>query len=271
VGSIYRYIGKNNQDLDLTQQNYNDTSRWERIRPLLSISQVEDGKRWMIHDGAGRSFTLTRLDDGTAVFKRNNINATSAAASMALGIGSTNALAISGAGAVALNSVMGSTDAIVRQGSITAQGDVLVSADNSTIISSRIVALSAAIAGGGANAIGASIGVSVARNLIGQEGFGAVGEQAIATTRALLIDSDVTTLADLKLHASAEQTIEALVVAGSAAVALGGGQRDRRQRLWRMGTEPDRHAGARRRGHRGHRGGHTCQPHHRAQCQHPGR
>lgn len=222
AGATYRYIGKNHQAVDLSKANYTDSTRWEIVKPVLRISQVIDGMRWMIHDEGGRSYTLARLDDGTVELTRNNITATSAAASMAASISGMGAVAVSGAGAVALNLVMGSTDAVVRQGSIVAKGDVVVEAHNASIIATRIAALSAAIAGGGAGAVGASIGVSVARNLIGQEGFGAVGEQAIATTRALLIDANVSAGQDVQLKASAEQTIEALVVAGSAALAVGG-------------------------------------------------
>jgi hypothetical protein len=219
AGMVYRYLGKNKLELDLSKTNYLDTQNWEVVKPVLDISMIEAGQRWMIHDGAGRAYTLTKTEDGQFSITRNAINATSVAASAAISFGGGNAVAVSGAGAVAINSVMGSTDAVLRQAKVVAKGDVVIQAHSDASISSRIAALSAAIAaGGGAAGVGASIGVSVARNLIGQEGFGAVGDAAIATTRALVIDSSITSEGDLQMKAASQQTISALVVAGSAAV-----------------------------------------------------
>ena len=115
-------------------------------------------------------------------------------------------------------------DTLLRAGSASAEeGDVVLQASSDKSISATIAALSVAIAGGSGNGLGASIGIAVARNLIGQEGFGRVGEDSIATVRALVIDSDITTGGVLDLRADARQVINSLVVSGSAAVGLGGG------------------------------------------------
>ena len=81
-----------------------------------------------------------------------------------------------------------------------------------------------AIAGsGGGTAVGASIGIAVARNFIGADGFGLAGDEAIATIRAQSIDSELTAEGTLSFTAEGKQGIDALVVSGSAAIALGGG------------------------------------------------
>ena len=228
---IYRYVGVNNV-LFTADEDYSDESRWQMMPVEVTVSVVEEGKRWKLVDAAGKSYTLTFNEApagssaaSTAVVARNSINAVSVAASAAIGIsGGGTGLAFSGAGAVALNTISGSTDALLRASSASAEaGDVVIKASSDKSISATIAALSVAIAGGSGNGLGASIGIAVARNLIGQEGFGRVGEDSIATVRALVIDSDVTTGGVLDLRSDARQVINSLVVSGSAAVGIGGG------------------------------------------------
>ena len=105
---IYRYIGVNNMLL-MADEDYSDESRWQLAPVEVSVSVIEEGKRWKLVDAAGKSYTLTFNEApsgsaaaSTAVVSRNSINAVSVAASAAIGIsGGGSGLAFSGAGAVA--------------------------------------------------------------------------------------------------------------------------------------------------------------------------
>ncbi|MBF0341678.1 MAG: hypothetical protein HQL95_12055, partial [Magnetococcales bacterium] len=221
-GAVYQYIGKNNIELNLTQQDYSDTTNWQRVVPELAVSVIEPGKIWQIIDADGKSYTLT-LDGQDVSMARNNINAISVAASAAIGLAAGGSgIAISGAGAVAVNRLSGSTDSLLRFSDVTATGNVTLSAANQSLISATIASLSIAVGAGTSAGVGASIGIAVARNLIGQEGFGAVGEDAIATVRALAEDTSIETAGDVTFTAKASQSIDALVLSGSAAVGAGG-------------------------------------------------
>ncbi|MBF0263421.1 MAG: hypothetical protein HQL97_16470, partial [Magnetococcales bacterium] len=221
-GAVYRFIGKNNQELNLTQVDYSDTANWQKVLPELAVSVIEPGRIWQIVDADGKSFTLT-LDGQDVSMARNNINALSVAASAAIGLAvGGSGIAISGAGAVAVNRLSGSTDALLRFSDVTATEDVTLSAVNQSIISATIASLSIAVGAGSSAGVGASIGIAIARNLIGQEGFGAVGEDAIATVWAVAEDSSIVTDGDVTFKAKASQSIDALVLSGSAAVGAGG-------------------------------------------------
>ncbi|MEN9773450.1 MAG: hypothetical protein RL322_520, partial [Pseudomonadota bacterium] len=221
--TVYRYIGKNNQSVNLSMADYSDDTQWEQVKPTLSVSMLERGQVWRIVDAAGQSFNLAR--DGSALsVLRNNINAVSVAASAAIGLAAGGSgLAFSGAGAVAINTLRGSTDAVIESSTVSAAGDLSVVAVSDSKIAATVAALSAAIAAGSSSGVGASIGISVARNLIGAEGFGLSGADSIATVRALIIDSDIDIEGNLTLLATARQTIDAVVFSGSVAVGLGGG------------------------------------------------
>ncbi|MBM3366475.1 MAG: hypothetical protein FJY48_12370, partial [Betaproteobacteria bacterium] len=223
AGAVYEYIGKNNRRADLSQEDFTDEAQWERVLPTLEVSVIEEGKRWKVLDADGKTYTLSKSGDAMSV-SRNSINAVSVAASAALGLsGGGNGIAVSGAGAVAVNSVSGSTDALLQNSTVTSAKDVSLSANSEANISATIASLSIAVGAGSGNGIGASIGISIARNLIGQEGFGKVGEAAIATVRALSVDSDISAAETLALTANARQTIDALVLSGSAAIGAGAG------------------------------------------------
>ena len=226
--SVYRYIGTSNQLL-MGDENYSDNSRWALQAPEITVSVMQAGLRWKLVDASGKSYTLTFTAPPagssaatTAVISRNSINAVSVAASAAIGLSAAGVgLALSGAGAVAVNTISGATDALLRASSAWAAGDVLLSASSDKTISATIAALSLAVGAGATTGVGASIGIAVARNLIGQEGFGMLGDAAIATVQALVIDSHVHAGGLLDLRADTRQTIDALVVSGSAAVAGG--------------------------------------------------
>lgn len=227
AGRVYRYIGPSNS-LFTDNEDYGDEARWLRLETALNVSVIEEGLRWKIVDALGKSYTLSFNAPPagssalpTAVISRNSINAVSVAASAAVGLSASGpAVAVSGAGAVAVNSISGFTDAVLRSSIARAEeGNVALYASSEKAISATITAVSVALAASATDGIGASIGVAVARNLIGKEGFGAVGDNAIATVRALVIDSDVETGGVLDLRADARSIIDVLVVSGSAAVA----------------------------------------------------
>ncbi|MBF0462936.1 MAG: hypothetical protein HQL87_16320, partial [Magnetococcales bacterium] len=204
-GAVYKYIGKNNEKLNLAQQDYSDESNWQKVEPELAVSVIESGKTWQIADADGKTYTLT-LNGQDLSMARNNINAISVAASAAIGLAAGGSgLAFSGAGAVAVNRLSGSTDAQLRFSDVTATKNVDLSAVNQSLISATIASLSIAVGAGTSAGVGASIGIAVARNLIGQEGFGVVGDDAIATVRAFAEDTAITMAGDVTFTAQASQ------------------------------------------------------------------
>ncbi|MFM7568331.1 MAG: Ig-like domain-containing protein, partial [Betaproteobacteria bacterium] len=228
ANAVYRYIGKNHQSVNLSTVDYSDDTEWELVKPELNLAVIEPGQSWRIVDGAGDSYTITkrlRADGSYDVsIDQVNINAVSVAASAAIGIAVGGAgLAFSGAGAVAVNTIRGNVDALIVNSKVESAGDLSVRASADSAIAATIAALSVAIAGGSSSAVGASIGIAVARNFIGAEGFGLAGDEAIATVTAQAIDSELIVGGELSFTAEGNQAIDALVVSGSAAVALGGG------------------------------------------------
>jgi hypothetical protein len=147
-----------------------------------------------------------------------SINALSVAASVAVG-GGIVGVAISGAGAVADNTILGGAKAYAVDSSLDAATDVTFTAANTSDIEAKIVAASASVAVGGGG-LGVSIGVSVARNRIG--GTLTDGANAPLAVHAYAQDTSIIAGGDLSLTAKGEQTVDALVLAISAAVAGGG-------------------------------------------------
>ena len=96
-----------------------------------------------------------------------SISVAAVAASAAAAFGATG-VAVSGAGASANNTILGETSALVQDSRVLAAGEVTIEALNEATISSAILGLSLAQAGG-ATGVGASIGVGIARNHIGSD------------------------------------------------------------------------------------------------------
>ena len=144
------------------------------------------------------------------------IDTTSAAASLAATFGGTAGVAVSGAGAVAINKIFTDTNAYIVNSQVESATFIDMDASSSGSIDAVIVAASVALAGGGTAGIGASIGISIAHNQIGSE-------TDPAQVRAYIQDSTVNAKGGaLTLDASGASLIRAVVVAGSAAVAGGG-------------------------------------------------
>ena len=128
-------------------------------------------------------------------------------------------MAISGAGAVATNIILTKTNAYVTDHStLNSAGDVVLAASDTSTINATVATASAALAGGGMAGIGVSIGASLARNLIGHNLFGV---RTPAQVRAYITNSNVTAAGALTQTATANETIKATVLSGSAAISGG--------------------------------------------------
>jgi hypothetical protein len=215
-GAVYRYVGTE-AARDLDAQNYTDTSFWRKAPPLR-ISTLEDGKGWSVLAGDGSTYAL-EVDDADpdqVKVSRTTINAVSAAASVALGFGGTAGVAFAGAGAVSHNEVLTRTNAYIDLSRVTASDDVTLDAQSSSAIDATVAAAAVAVGGGGTAGVGAAIGVSVARNLIGD------ATDDANEVAAWVSDSAVSAGGDLSVTAIADQTIGSVVLAGAAAVGVGG-------------------------------------------------
>ena len=90
-------------------------------------------------------------------------------------------------GAIATNVICGSVNADILRSTVSAagidpgEGEVIVTADNTSDIDARISTLSVAVSAGGGSAKAASIGISVARNFIGFDELHDYTSDAFAT------------------------------------------------------------------------------------------
>ena len=133
----------------------------------VSIAQNEIGSRVEAYIANAATFakatvggiSITASEDAT-------INALSAAASAALAIAGIAGIAISGAGAVATNVILTRTNAYAADSVLSSVGNVTVSATDNSSIHAIVLAVSVAV-GGAVVGVGASIGIAIARNLVG--------------------------------------------------------------------------------------------------------
>jgi hypothetical protein len=214
IGRVYVYQGEDTKTFDLGALDYEGESDWK----LLDVPVV--GTRWQVVTGDGTTYNLKLSPDGQSVeVSRINIRAIAAAASLGIGMGGSTGLAVSGAGAVAINSVLGETAAHLDHSTITSAGNITVSGVGSTMIDALVIAASAAVGAGGSNGIGASIGIAVARNFIGYDAAGGDGTGGV---RASITESSLATAGSLDVSAVAAQTIDSLVFSGSVAIGAGG-------------------------------------------------
>ncbi|NUQ63376.1 MAG: tandem-95 repeat protein, partial [Pirellulales bacterium] len=180
-----------------------------------------EGKSWKLTPPDGKSYVLELNEAGNKIHvSRHMINAVSAAASVAAGIGLGAAgIAVSGAGAVSQNVVLSKTNAFAEDSVLESYDDVTLESASTAKISSTVLAASVALGGGGAAGVGASIGVAVAQNFIG---WTPVGGEVPAEVQAYLEGTSVDAGGALALNSTATQSIGSVVVSGSAAVAIGG-------------------------------------------------
>src|SRR6185503_9677983 len=146
-----------------------------------------------------------------------SILARSVAASFSVAAGTTG-VAVSGAGALALNVIGSNTKAYIEGSTLdNVGGDVDIDAQNSSSIAAIVGAVSAAV-GVGQTGVGVSIGAAIALNKIG---FDLGGNPLSNQIHAYINDSTIDATGALTLDAHASQHIDAVVLAGSVAVAAG--------------------------------------------------
>jgi len=121
---------------------------------------------------------ITGADDGVkstlgdiflSATENSSITAVSAAASIAAGMSATVGVGISGAGAESKNVILTDTNAFISGSEVWSAGDVTITATNTTDIEAKVITATAGVGIGGVVGVGASIGISLARNFIGWE------------------------------------------------------------------------------------------------------
>jgi hypothetical protein len=154
----------------------------------------------------GGAITIEAFDNAT-------INSLTAAASLSAAFGSTG-VAVSGAGAAAVNVISNTTRAYLSNSTLDSAGAITMEALDSSTINAIVATATASIAGG-ATGVGVSIGGAFAMNLIGSE-------LQRAGVQAYVKNSIVEAAGPLTQTATAAETIKAAVLAGSVAIAAGG-------------------------------------------------
>ena len=157
--------------------------------------------------------TIAALEDAT-------IEAISAAAAVAVGCCGTASITISGAGALAINTILTKVNATIAASDVVATGNVDLDAGMTGSIRAIIVAVAAAVSiSAGGLAFGAALGASLAWNLIGTD---VSGNDRPAEVRAVISDSSVDAGGAITADAVSSATIEAIVVAVAVALSIGG-------------------------------------------------
>ncbi|HZK06225.1 MAG TPA: hypothetical protein VFC82_10350 [Actinomycetaceae bacterium] len=182
------------------------------------VSTIAADGSWLVTSGS-EVYVITRSGD-TLVASRPTIGAVAVAASVGAGLGAIG-VAVSGAGAVAENTVLSTVNAYLDASAVTRAVDVDIHAASSASVIATIASASAAIGIGVTIAgVGASIGVSIARNTIGTAVKSA---DALPEVGAFMRNTSVSASGAVGLDAAGNQTIAAVVIAMSAAVGAGAG------------------------------------------------
>ncbi|MGD8418835.1 MAG: hypothetical protein PVJ78_00250, partial [Gammaproteobacteria bacterium] len=202
VGStVYRYLGEDDDIYLGGGYNFGNVLLWEVVdldSRDLRYQDYSDSKLWELADAT--------------------ISTRAGAASIGASFGSTTGVAVSGAGAVALNRIFTKTNAYIANSDVSSGGNFNLDAHNDASIAAQVAAASVSVGIGGTSGVGASIGISYAQNHIGWDG----DTRTPAEVQAFISESTVTASGALTLTADADTRIDALVLAGSAAVAGGG-------------------------------------------------
>ena len=229
AGEVYRFLAPagDEQDVDLGQEDYGDGTRWQIVESAFSLSVLAQGQRWQVTGSDGATYIIEADASGTNLsVARTTINAVSAAAAVAVALGSPFGGGVAGAGGTAQNIIQTKTNAYVDNSTVAGATDVSLDASNLASIASTIVAASPRIGVGGTVGVGASIGAAVAKNFMGFDRDGdavvdAAGLQG-SQVRSYIDDSPVVAADDLTLSATSAPEINSLVLAGAVAVAGGG-------------------------------------------------
>jgi hypothetical protein len=186
------------------------------IGAAVAENQIDNSVEAFIIN-ADNMVTSTDGDITIEAVENATITAVSSAASASVRVGGLG-VAISGAGADATNVILTDTNAFVMDSKLSSDDEVKLDADNSSTINATVVTASASAVVGAAG-VGASIGTSVARNLIGWD---LDGNRVPTEVQAYVERSSIDAGGALTLDATAVENIDATVVAGSVAVAAGG-------------------------------------------------
>ncbi|MDA8435110.1 MAG: hypothetical protein M0Z98_03915, partial [Actinomycetales bacterium] len=217
---VYRFVGTSETTVNVGAADYTDTATWERVLPVVSV--VEAGRSWQVVAG-NDVYLVTKVQNGQATelqVSRATIDAVSVAAAVAVAASLNVGVAVSGAGAVAQNVVLTKVNAYLENSTVAQAANVYLAASSTSSVSAIVAAFSAAVGIGiGAAGVAASIGVSLAWNYIGSRPF--VDEAIPAEVQAYSKTSSIEASGALSIDALANQSIDALVLAGSAAIAGG--------------------------------------------------
>ena len=194
----------------------------DATNPAAALTTLTAGQAWELVTGAGETYVITW--DGSAMHVSvATIDAIAAAASLAVGLGEVG-VAVSGAGAVALNDVHSLTNAYLDSSSVSSARAVSIGASSSSAITATVAALSGALAAG-EGGVAASVGISIARNIIGTDLGGGDAPATLsgydATVEAYSHNSSISATGALTLTATAQQSIHAIVIAISVAISGG--------------------------------------------------
>jgi len=165
------------------------------------------------------AIVLNAGDVSLSAVSMNTIDALSIAASVAVGAGGKTGLALSGGGSESTNVILSKTNAYILGTDLVSMGDVVLDARNTSDITAKVFTGSVSVGAGGQTGVAASVGASLAQNLIGWDKD---GNSVPAEVQAYVKNSGITAEGDLIQTAVAEETIEAVVVAGSAAISAAG-------------------------------------------------
>ncbi|WP_156345376.1 beta strand repeat-containing protein [Verrucomicrobium spinosum] len=164
---------------------------------------------------------VTVADDlSVSALSTGVIDSTATAASLAASLSGGTGIAVSGAGALAQNEVLGGAVAAIDNSDVNAGGDAAVTARNTSVIEATIeaIALSASLSGG--TGVGVGMGLSMARNYIGAT---EAGSDAPLDVIARITGSAVDAAGAVSLTAQSDQNIDAYVGAAAMAATLSGG------------------------------------------------
>ena len=174
----------------------------------------------------GGSLEVKATDNAT-------IESTSIAASLAVAIGAKGGFSVSGAGAVADNTVLGSTTAYIENTEITQSSAITVEAFNTSDIDATVGAGSGSVAASSGTGVGAALGAAKSVNRIGAYSITLDDTDVIepvdvvktVNTSAFIKNSGITSTGDLKVKATDNTTVDATVaaLAVGVTVALKGG------------------------------------------------
>jgi len=159
--------------------------------------------------------------DVTLLAKQDaTIHATVASASLSIGAGGTNGIAVGGGGAAATNVILGSTLAYIDTSTVTSTaGDISVTANSLSEIDALVLAISGSASFGGTTGVSVAIGVAVALNSIGVTLDETKQTNSVS---AYARNSRLNAGDALTITALSDQSIDATVVAGAVGLSGGG-------------------------------------------------